>query len=96
MSNSLRDRERSGKYGRGGGEAEFDQHVCSGIWKQKGGDSREHAPDHVVVLELLQQADLPDCRAGDAFVFGFETNLLEGDDFAVGDIPCFVDDTIGT
>ena len=64
------------------------------------GNSKEELadclPDHVIVLQLFQQTDLPDRSARYAFVFGFQSDLLEGDDSVRVDIPGFVYDTIGT
>ena len=35
----------------------------------------------VIILELLEQADFSNGSARDAFIFCFQSNLLEGDDF---------------
>jgi hypothetical protein len=52
------------------------------------------APDDVVVLELLEQADLPDRGRRHALVLGLEPDLLEGDDLARVDVLGLVDDTV--
>lgn len=57
---------------------------------------RRYIRDNVVVLELLQQTDFPDCRTRHAFVFGFQSNLLEGDNPVRIDIPSLVDNAICT
>lgn len=36
--------------------------------------------DNVGVLHLLKEGNLADCSAGDALIFGFEANLLKGND----------------
>jgi len=50
----------------------------------------------VGVTHLLEQGDFADGGGGNAFVFGFETDLLEGDDALVGggEIAGFVDDAV--
>jgi len=52
------------------------------------------APDDVVVLELLEQADLPDRGRRHALVLGLEPDLLEGDDLARVNVLGLVDDTV--
>lgn len=59
-----------------------------------GVDNVEETQD-VVVFHLLEERDLANGGAGDAFIFGFEADLLEGDDFAaIGEVAGFVDDTV--
>lgn len=53
-----------------------------------------YAPDDVVVLEFLEQADLANGSAWDAFVFRFEPYFLECDDLVGGHIPRLVDDAV--
>lgn len=49
----------------------------------------------VLVLELFQEGDLADGGAWYAFVFGFEADLLEGDDLAaIVQVAGLVDDTV--
>lgn len=36
--------------------------------------------DDVGVLHLLEEGNLANCSAGDALIFGFESNLLQGND----------------
>ena len=50
--------------------------------------------DDVVVLELAEEADLPQGRGGDALVLDLETDALQGDDFIVGPVPGLVDHTV--
>jgi hypothetical protein len=53
--------------------------------------------DYIWVVELSQDGNLADGGAGDALVFGLETDLFEGDDATVvTEIAGFVDDTIST
>lgn len=49
------------------------------------------------VVHLLQQADFANGSGRDAFIFGFETDLLEGDDALVGrgQVAGLVNDAIG-
>lgn len=59
-------------------------------------DDLEEAHD-IVVSQLLEQADLPDCRARHALVLGLEADLFERDDPPVGpraQIPRLVYDTV--
>lgn len=61
-----------------------------------GVDDVEQA-DNVDILHLLEEGDLADSGAGNALIFGLETNLLERDDAAaVGQVSGFVDYAIGT
>lgn len=53
-------------------------------------------PDDVLILELLEKTNLANGSAGDAFVFGLESNLLERNDLVCGDVPSLVDDAVGT
>lgn len=48
------------------------------------------------VVHLFEQGDLADRGRGNAFIFGFETDFLEGDDALVGggEIAGFVDDSV--
>ena len=51
---------------------------------------------NVWVFQLLEQRDLSDRRRRNAFILGFEADLLEGDDAArVGEVARFVDDAVG-
>jgi hypothetical protein len=53
--------------------------------------------DDVWVVKFSQDRNLADGGAGNALVFGLETDLFEGDDAAiVAEITGFVDNTIGT
>ena len=53
--------------------------------------------DYIWVVKLSQDGNLADGGAGDALVFGLETDLFEGDDATVvTEITGFVDDTIST
>jgi len=61
-----------------------------------GVDDIEEADD-VWVLELLEEGDLANGGGGDAFIFGLETNLLQGNDAAaIEEVAGLVDDTVGT
>ena len=51
--------------------------------------------DYVWVTHLLEQGDFSDGCGGDAFIFGFESDLLQCDDpVIVQEITSFVDDTV--
>lgn len=51
----------------------------------------------VGVVHLLQQGDLTNGGAGDAFVLGLQANLLQGDDtVGMGELASLVHNTIGT
>ena len=52
--------------------------------------------DDVVVLELLEKADLANCGGGDALVLCLEPDFLEGDDLAGAEVACLVDDAVCT
>ena len=49
--------------------------------------------DDVGVAHLFEQGDFADGGGGDALIFGFEADLLEGDDALVGgsEVAGFVD-----
>ena len=51
--------------------------------------------DDVRVLQLAQQRDLPDRRAGNALVLCLETHFLERDDLAGAAVLGLVDDAVG-
>lgn len=53
--------------------------------------------DDVRVDHLLEEGNLADGGGGDAFVFGFETDLLQRDDALVGrgQVAGFVYDAVG-
>jgi len=38
-------------------------------------------PHNVIILEFLQETDFSNGSARDTFIFCFQSNLLEGDDF---------------
>ena len=61
-----------------------------------GMDNIKEAEDGRVV-HLFEEGDFADCSRGDAFIFGFEANLLQGDDALVrcAEVACFVDDSVG-
>ena len=47
------------------------------------------------VVHFFEEGDLADGCGGDTLIFGFETDLLQGDDAAgVGEVARFVDDSI--
>ena len=50
--------------------------------------------DDVVVLELPEEADLPQGRGGDALVLDLETDALQSDDLVVGPVPGLVDHAV--
>lgn len=51
--------------------------------------------DNSGIGHLLQERNLADGGRWDAFVFGFQSDLLEGDDaVGVGEIFGFVDDAV--
>ena len=52
--------------------------------------------DDIGVVHLLEQGDFANGGGGHAFVFGFEADLLEGDDSMVrgGEVAGFVDDAV--
>lgn len=53
--------------------------------------------DDVGVVHLLQQGDLPNGGAGDAFILGLQANLLQGDDpIGMGELASLVNNTVGT
>ena len=53
--------------------------------------------DDIRIIHFLEKRDLTDGGAGHAFVFGFKTNLLEGNySGGVCEVTSFVDDPIGT
>ena len=56
---------------------------------------REDGLDDVLILKLLQQADLANGRARHAFIFRFESDLFERDDVARLDVAGLVDDPVG-
>lgn len=56
----------------------------------------EIAPHDVIILELLKQADLSNGSTRDAFIFCFEANLLEGDNFVRGHIAGLVHDAVSS
>jgi len=53
-----------------------------------------HAPDDIVILELLEERDLADGRARHALVLRLEPDLLERDDLVRGDVFRFVHDAV--
>ena len=52
---------------------------------------------NVRVVHLFEQGDFADCGTGDAFIFGFETDFLEGYDAVIGggEVAGFVDYAVG-
>ena len=54
------------------------------------------APDYVIVLELLEQADFANCCARDTFIFCFQPDLLEGNDLVRGYVSGLVHDTVSS
>lgn len=54
--------------------------------------------DNVGVVHLLEQGDLADGSRGHTLIFGFETDLLEGDNALVlcGQVAGLVHDTVGS
>ena len=53
--------------------------------------------DDVGVVHLFEEGDLADGGGGDAFIFGFETDFLEGHNAAaVQEVAGFVNDSIGS
>lgn len=54
------------------------------------------APDYVLILELLEQADFANGGARDTLIFCFQPNLLEGDDLVRGYISGLVHDTVSS
>lgn len=54
--------------------------------------------DNVGVVHLLEQGDLANGGRGDALIFGFEADLLEGDDALVlgGEVARLVDNSISS
>jgi hypothetical protein len=53
--------------------------------------------DDVGVIHFLEQGYLANSSAGNAFVFGLESDLLQGDDTVrVGELAGLVDDTVGS
>jgi len=53
--------------------------------------------DDVGVVHFLEQRNLTDGCARDTFIFGFQTNLLQGNNTAgVGEFAGFVDDTVSS
>jgi hypothetical protein len=58
------------------------------------GEDVHDVPDNVLVVQLLQQADLANGSGGHALVFGLEPNLLQRDDLIRADIAGLVDDTV--
>ena len=53
-----------------------------------------HAPDDIVVLELLEERDLADGGARHALVLRLEPDLLERDDLVRVDVLGFVHDAV--
>ena len=53
-------------------------------------------PHDVLILELFEQTDLSNGSTRDAFVFCFQPNLLEGDDFVRGYITGLVNDAVSS
>jgi hypothetical protein len=53
--------------------------------------------DNVGILHFFEEGDFADGGRGNAFVFGLEADLLEGNDLLIlgGEIAGFVDDSIG-
>ena len=58
------------------------------------GGGRCHAPDDIVILELLEERDLADGRARHALVLRLEPDLLERDDLVRRDVFRFVHDAV--
>ena len=56
----------------------------------------EIVPHHVIILELLEQADFSNGSAWDTFVFCFQSNLLEGNDFVGGHIAGLVHNAVSS
>jgi hypothetical protein len=52
------------------------------------------APNNILVLELLEEADLSNGSARHALVLGFKPDLLERDDVVRGYVARLVDDTV--
>lgn len=53
--------------------------------------------DDVGVVHLFEEGDLADGGGGDAFIFGFEADFLEGyNAAAVQEVAGFVDDSVGS
>ena len=61
-------------------------------WRSRGWQA--HAPDDVLALELLEQADLADGRAGHALILSFQPDLLERDDLVGARVASLVHDTV--
>lgn len=57
-------------------------------------NARRNAPNDVIILQLLEQTDLPDGRAWHTFVLSFEPNLLQGHNLAGVVVLGLVYDTI--
>ena len=55
----------------------------------------EQAKD-IGIVHLFEKGDFADGGGGDAFIFGFEADLLEGDDAVVGEkVAGLVDHAVG-
>jgi hypothetical protein len=54
--------------------------------------------DDVRVVHLLEEGDLADGGGGDALIFGFKTDLLEGDNALVlgGEVARLVDNSVSS
>lgn len=53
--------------------------------------------NNVGISHLLQERDFADGGTGDALIFSFEADFLQGDNSAaIGKVSSFVDDTVGT
>lgn len=73
---------------------EFEDEIQLMALTAVGMDNVEEA-HNVGVAHLLEQRDLADGGGGDALIFGFEADLLEGNNApAVGQVAGLVDDTI--
>ena len=74
-------------------KSKFDQRIRP-IHQRGFGWGRSHAPDDIVILELLEERDLADGRARHALVLRLEPDLLERDDLVRRDIFRFVHDAV--
>ena len=53
--------------------------------------------DNVGISHFLEERNFANGGTWDAFIFSFEADLLQGDNStAIGKVPGFVDDTVGT
>ena len=57
---------------------------------------RHYLLDHVLVLQVLQETDFPDCGRWDTVILLFESDLFDGNEFSSLQVLGLVDNTISS